>query len=556
MLKLILFLCAASVFAMAPQPVRGKSGMVASDQPLASQAGLEILKKGGNAFDAAVATALALGVTNPHSSGIGGGDFIHYYKAGYKNPQVIDCREEAPAKVTVGHYQRNGKHDTKLSQVGGLAVAIPGELKGLYLLHKKHGMLPWPKVVEPSLKLAKDGFKVNFYLAKILKKFKTRFIQYPGLKEIFYPSGTALKHGDLLKNPDMAKTLALISKKGPDGFYKGKVAKAIIKAVQDSGGVLSQQDLDNISPRELKPYHTNYRGYDVYSMPSPSSGGLVLLQMLEVLENYPLKQWGLNSSKSIHAIVEAMKHAYANRAEFMGDDRFVKIPVQELLNPDYIQSIVKSRNDKKTHPHFNYGLKKGTKFLPDDKGTTHFCVYDRYGNAVSVTATINTFFGSKLVVPGYGIVLNNEMDDFSLAPGIPNAYGLIGSHANVPEPGKKPLSSMTPTIILKEGKPFALLGGSGGPRIISGVLQVLLKMIDYGLDAQAAVNSPRFHHQWTPDVLFIEEEIPLDVRSNLIKRGHLVRPLKARNVIQAIRITSEYLEGAADPRKHGRPAGY
>lgn len=534
-------------------PLKTQNGAVASDHPIASVIGNEILKEGGNAFDAAIATAIALGVLNPHSSGIGGGDFIMFFRVGEPNVKVFDCRESAPMAITRKHYFVDGKFNTQLSQRGGLAVAVPGELKCLDLLHKKYGTISWDKLLQPAIKLASEGAEVSHYFRGILSKYVASFQKDPVIKKVFYPNNRVPEVGSLIRMPALANTLKIIAQEGPEVFYEGEIAEAIVDTVRKNGGVMTIADLKNYKVRELQALKGTYSGTTVYTMPPPSSGGLILLQMLDVLSHFPLKSWGHNSSKSIHHITEAMKHAYAFRAEFMGDDRFVKIPFDSLRSSATIKGIVndiKSSITTKATDHY------GEVFLKDDHGTTHFSVTDRHGNAVAYTATINTFFGAKLGVPGYGILLNNEMDDFSLNLNVPNAYGLLGSEANQIAPNKKPLSSMSPTIVLRNGKLDMVLGGSGGPRIISGVLQVLLNSLIYGMDAQSAVGSPRFHHQWIPEYLFLESEIPLDVWSGLIGRGHLTRHLKMRNVIQLIQIRNDWIESASDPRKGGRPAGY
>jgi len=550
---LIVFWVVCTVFfGAAPDPVMGKNGMVAADSELASLAGVEILKKGGNAFDSAVATALALGVVHPHSSGIGGGAFAVYHHASSRETRALDSREIAPQKISMELYRPGGKLDRNLSRVGGLAVAVPGELKGLRYLHKRFGVLPWTDVVEPARRLAVQGFPVSHYLAHVLKKFRKTFEVSAYLKRTFYPGGRLLRPGDILRQPNLGRALELIGKNGVREFYSGTIAKALVQTISKSGGVITHQDLDSIQPRLLRPLKGNYRGREIYTMPSPSSGGLVLLQMLGVLEHFPLHEWGHNASKTLHVISETMKHAYANRARYMGDDRFVEIPVSELLSKSTLEKLARGLSMDKTRPREAYG----THFVDDDHGTTHFSVMDREGNTVAMTSTINTFFGSLLVVEEFGIVLNNEMDDFSLAPGVPNAYGLIGSEANAIVPGKKPLSSMTPAIVFQGGHPVLALGGSGGPRIISGVFQVLMNVIDHSMQVQAAVNAPRIHHQWVPETLDVEPEIPRDVRENLLKKGHEIKDLKARNVIQAVELKENWFQGASDPRKKGRAAGY
>jgi len=541
------------LFAASPDPLRTRNAMIAADQTEAGAIGIKILKAGGNAFDAAVAVNLAIGVANPHSSGLGGGDFLMLYPQSEKRVVVIDSRETAPLKITPEHYRVDGIVQRKLSQEGGLAVAIPGNLKGLETMHRKYGKLSWKQVVQPSVELAKRGPVMTHYFHKVLTRYRQDFCDASEiLCKIFYKNGRTVAVGEKLPRPRLAHTLEVIANYGVSSFYQGRIAQNIVDTVQGAGGVLTIQDLKEFQVREVAPVRTQFKGYQVYSMPSPSSGGTVLLQMLNVLEKFPLRSWGHNSSKSLHVIAEAMKHAYANRAQHMGDDRFVEVPTDKLLGANTIEKIRESIDFDKTQERDFYG----SIFLEDDNGTTHFSVIDKEGNAAGITSTINTFFGSKLVVPEDGIILNNEMDDFSLAPGVPNAYGLIGSSANAIEPGKKPLSSMSPTIVMDGDHPLLVLGGSGGPRIISGTLQVILNALVYGMNAQEAVNAPRIHHQWVPEILYVEKEIPIDVRSNLILRGHKVRSLKWRNVIQAVYYPGEFLQGASDPRKGGQAVGY
>lgn len=552
-MKLLLFLLLLKLsFSASPQPLKVKNGIVAADQAIASHAGATILKNGGNAFDAAVTTALVLGVANPHSSGIGGGCFILLKHHNQEVAEVIDAREQAPRKITQKHYYKNGKLDTDLSQNGGLSVAIPNELNGLFLMHSKYGKLSWKEVVFPAYKLAHHGIFVSPYLNKTLKKHKKKFIKSSYLKKTFYRDSKALAIGALLKQPALAKTLKNIAFNGVRSFYKGSIAKAIIKTIQSDGGVLDATDMSNIIPREIKAVEGTYRGYTIYTMPPPSSGGLVLLQMLNVLEHYPIQQWGHNSSKTIHYIAETMKHAYSDRAQYMGDSNFVEVPSAQIISKKTANKVVNKISNEKVFKSNYYGMR----YLPPDHGTSHFNIYDKYGNAVSITSTINTLFGSKLVVEEYGIILNNEMDDFSLAPGIPNAYGLIGSESNSVQAHKKPLSSMTPTIVTKDNQVKLIVGGSGGPRIITGVLQVILNSIDHKMNIKESVDAPRIHHQWTPNKLFLEKEIAVDVVENLIKRGHTIQKSVPRNVIQGIEIIGKDMYGASDSRKQGQPAGF
>ena len=563
-LLLLLLLCSFPLQAWAwTSPPRGyENGVVAADHPLASRAGLEVLRAGGNAVDAACATAFALGVVNPAGSGIGGGGFMIVYRAAEGKagpaPVVIDFREVAPAAATRDMYLKKGLAKDA-SRLGGLAVGVPGEVKGCAVAVKRFGKLPLARVLAPAIALARDGFEVGPHLAKSIAgklKFMARF---PTLRRMFAPGGEAIKAGQRMKRPGLARTLAAVAKDGPSAFYQGKIAGELVKAIKASGGVISLADLKGYEVKERAPLKASYRGYTVWSMPPPSSGGVAIIQVLNVLGRYPIKRMGHNSSNYLHHLIEALKHAFADRARHLGDPDFIKVPTGRLTSMAYADELA-----GRIHGFTQESGRYGSRVTParsagqDRPGTSHLSVVDRVGNAVAMTTTINTGFGSMVVAGKTGIILNNQMDDFAARPGEPNAFGLIQGEGNAVAPGKRPLSSMSPTLVMKGGKPVMVAGASGGPTIITGTLQALLNRLDFGLDAAACVSRSRVHHQWLPDRLVVETDLPRDVVFNLAGRGHLVRPTSHPFTAVQVVVVGEdgLLYGAADPRKMGAPAGY
>jgi gamma-glutamyltranspeptidase / glutathione hydrolase len=542
-------------------PLVATKGMVASDNPRASEVGRDILKAGGNATDAAIATALALGVLQPFASGIGAGGFM-LVRDGTKQTavntpsiEVIDYRETAPSKASRDMFIRNGKAVAELSQTGGLAIAVPGEIKGFYLAHQRHGKLPWAKVVAPAQRLAEQGATVGPLLSQVLKASQRSILAAPTMLPVFAPQGKLLSEGDFLRQPKLGQTLALIAQKGPEGFYQGKVAQGLVKDIQEAGGLLTEQDLDRYEAKVRKPIQGQYRGLELYTMPPPSSGGAILVEILNILEGYDLSALGQNSSASLHLITEAMKHGFSDRAQVMGDTDFVQVPIEKLISKAYAADLRK-RIDQKTRAPESYGGFSQVNAAAIDHGTSHLSVADSQGNVVAMTNTINLSFGSKLLSPSTGILLNDQMDDFSAQPGVPNAFGLVGNAANAIAPGKRPLSSMSPTLVFKQGKPYLILGASGGPMIITSTLQTFLNVVDYGLEVRAAVESPRIHHQWKPDRISIEKEFPKDVLDGLKQRGHELKTVDELGAVQIIQLKDGKFYGASDPRKLGFPAGY
>jgi len=539
---------AATALAAAPPPELGRGGMVASDHVLASQAGQSVLAKGGNAVDAAVATAFASGVVQPAGSGLGGGGFAVIVTPDGKR-EVLDFREVAPAKSHRDMYVEATQD--KASRIGGLANAVPGEARGLELLHQRHGKLPWSDVVEPAIRLAHYGFAVEHHLAHALLALND---VGNSLARGLFDVDEVPRQGDKVTRTALASTLVSIAKDGADAFHKGKGAKAIAAASKAQGGILTARDLADYTPKDRAPIIGDYRGWTVITMPPPSSGGVVLVQMLGVLEGHPLTDMGHNSAAYVHLLSEASKHAFADRARTMGDPDRVTVPVAALTSDNRIAAVRAAFNPEKTLPSDAYGMPidAGT-----DGGTLHLSTLDGDGLAVALTTTINTSFGSRVVVPELGVVLNNEMDDFVARPGEPNAYGLVGSEANAVSPGARPLSSMSPTVLLSpDGKQRIVVGASGGPFIITSTLQTVLNIVDFGMDPSEAVAAPRFHHQWQPDKLFVDTGFSTDSIALLEAKGHTIQPIDFFSSVQVIHQTeSGDLLAASDPRKGGWPAG-
>ena len=539
------------------RPVKGFNGMVVSSDSLATRVGVEILKKGGNAVDAAVAVGFALAVTYPQAGNIGGGGFMVIRMANGETI-TIDFREKAPMKASEDMFlDENGNFVPERSQIGHLSVGVPGSVAGLLLALEKYGTMSRKEVLKPAIKLAEKGFIVNEGLANAFKNAFEHFKKFPSTMKYFSKNGQPYKAGDRLVQKDLAKVLKLIRDKGRDGFYKGRVADLIVEEMKRGGGLITYEDLENYQPVLRKPVIGNYRGYEIISMGPPSSGGVCLIELLNILENFDLKKYGFGSSYTIHYLVEAMRRVYADRAEYLGDPDFVQIPLDKLLSKEYAKELASEIDTFFATPSSR--IIRSVSPTSEGVHTTHYSVVDRWGNVVAVTTTINSYFGSMVAVDGAGFFLNNEMDDFSAKPGAPNQFGLLGSKANSIQPGKRMLSSMTPTIVLKNGKPFLVLGSPGGSTIITSVLQVILNVIDFGMNIQEAVDSPRIHHQWYPDQIFFERRgLPRDVIENLEKRGHkLVERDGYQGEVQAILIDENGVKyGAVDPRGYGLAMGY
>ncbi|ABI39368.1 gamma-glutamyltransferase 1. Threonine peptidase. MEROPS family T03 [Shewanella sp. MR-4] len=539
------------------QPVWAKHGMVASQEALASRTGIEILKQGGNAVDAAVAVAFSLAVTLPRAGNIGGGGFMLVHLAKENKTIAIDYREMAPSKAKKDIFlDENGDAVTKLSREHGLAVGVPGTVMGMSLALEKYGTMTMAQVTAPAIKMAQEGISVTPDLAVSLAGLKRRMSQWPSTATIFYKAdGSDYQVDDILKQPELAHSLQLIAEKGTKGFYEGETAEKLVKAVQDAGGIMTLADLEHYKAVEREPVRGQYRGYDVVSMPPPSSGGVHIVEMLNVLQQFPIDKFGHNTAQTIHVMAETMKHAYADRSEYLGDPDFYKVPVKQLTNKDYAKKIASQIALNKTTPSTE--IKPGNLAPYESDQTTHFSVVDKWGNAVSNTYTLNFSYGSGLVAKGTGILLNNEMDDFSAKPGTPNGYGLVGGDANAVEGNKRPLSSMSPTIVMKDGKPFLVTGSPGGSRIITTTLQIIMNVIDHGLNIAEASNAARVHHQWLPDELRVESSLNRDTISLLEAKGHKVKVQSAMGSTQSIMVTDQGIFGASDPRHSGSEAvGY
>lgn len=520
-------------------PVRFAHGAVVSDSVLASQVGAAILKQGGNAVDAAVATGFALAVTFPAAGNLGGGGFMVVRMADGRTV-AIDYRETAPAGATPDMYTRGASSIT-----GYLASGVPGTVMGMYEAHRKFGKLMWSQVIAPSVKLAHEGFAVGHGLAGDLRSESKRFKQFPASWVQFCRGGKFYEVGEVLKQPDLAKTLRLIQSKGASGFYEGEVAAKFAAAMRANKGLITRDDLKAYKVKFRSPMEATYKGYTIVTMPPPSSGGIAMLQMMKMLEGDNLSSLGFQSSGTLHLQVEAMKRAFADRATHLGDPDFVRVPVAELLNSDYLRGRRSEIGDRATASHSISGLAAGK----EGENTTHFSVADKHGNVVSNTYTLNTGYGSAVVIPGTGVLMNNEMDDFTSEPGKPNAYGLIQSEKNAIAPGKRPLSSMTPTIVLKGSKPVLVLGSPGGPTIINTVYQSIVNMVDFGMNVQQAVTALRFHHQWLPDLIRWEPYgLTHDVRAAMEARGHVFdRVGRPMGSCHAIWIGKDFQVGV-DPR--------
>jgi gamma-glutamyltranspeptidase/glutathione hydrolase len=571
---LVLALIAFSLHGINPQsidaasraPGYSRNGMVVASQADATRAGVEMLTAGGNAIDAAVASAFAVGVTQPFSTGIGGGSFILIRLAGGE-VVAIDGRETAPGAADRDMYVRPGVADDA-SAYGELAVGTPGMVAGLALALERYGSMSLAEVMAPAIRLARDGFAINPYHVDMMSWKRPRLEgRFPETLRIHYPpEGVPLETGWRLVQTDLAHTLEQIAERGPRAFYEGEIAEAIVARVQEGGGLITLEDLSTYAPKVREAVHGTYRGYDIYSFPPPSSGGIALVETLNILEGMELSDYGPGSSASIHRIVEAMKFAFADRAAHLGDADFVEVPMARLTSKDYAAGMRARINPPwwRRAP-WNWGqseraIRIEAPGLPqNDSGTAHLSVTDAAGNAVSFTGTINTLYGSGITVPGTGIVLNNEMDDFAKAPYEPNSYGLIDTLGrNAVAPYKRPLSSMTPTIVTKDGRTVFVTGSPGGPRIISTVLQTIVNRIDYGMDVQQAVSAPRVHHQWVPDVLRVEAAISDDVVEALRARGHEVEVSDWDwSVAEAVAIDPEtgWHTGGSDPRSQGLALG-
>ncbi len=539
-------------------PVRGAHAMVVTTEPHASQVGVDVLQMGGNAVDAAVAVGFALAVTHPAAGNLGGGGFMMIRLAKTGESIAVDYRETAPGGASRTMYQdESGNVIKDASTIGYRASGVPGTVAGLALALQRYGTMSLAQVMAPAITLASKGVLLSFYESESLRGDQRLLERFPETKRIFLRDGNPYSEGDLFVQPDLAGTLELIARKGPQEFYEGDVAHLIARDMAANGGLISLEDLKRYRAVVRKPLEGVYRGYRVVSMPSPSSGGTILIEMLNILEGYPLSRYGAGSSRTLHLLAETMKRAFADRAEFLGDGDFSRLPTLGLISKSYAEQIRATidpylATDAEKIVHGNPGAFESAQ-------TTHFSIVDKDGNAVANTYTLNGGYGSGVTIRGAGFLMNNEMDDFAAKPGVPNAYGLIQGEANSIAPGKRPLSAMTPTFVLRDGKLFMVLGSPGGPTIINTVFQTIVNVIDFGMTIQEAVDAPRIHHQWMPDRLLMERTgFADDVVQALRARGHKVTVRGTIGDCQAIVIDPQtgVRLGAADPRLDGKAIGY
>ncbi|MDG1681021.1 MAG: gamma-glutamyltransferase [SAR86 cluster bacterium] len=531
-------------------PVIDNQGMVVSQRKIASEVGAQILKEGGNAVDAAVATGLALAVVLPRAGNLGGGGFMIIHLKEEDRNIAIDYREKAPSGAFRDLFlDENGNYDKKKAQFSLLSAGVPGSVAGFHHALMNYGTLSWEEVLKPAIRLAEEGFEIPHDLANTLasKRYRARLSSNEAAAKVFYKEDKSLyKAGEILVQNDLANTLRQLSEFGPDAFYKGEIAKLIVKEMERNGGLITLEDLNNYQIAERKPLNGQYKDYKIVSMPPSSSGGTHLIQMLNMLEEFPIKEMGFGSAESIHILAEVMKRAYADRSKYLGDTDFYKVP-SSLTSKDYAKSLNAFISKDKITPSDE--ISAGNPFPYESPDTTHFSVMDSFGNAVSNTYTLNFSYGSGMMIPGTGMLINNEMDDFSSKPGTPNGYGLLGSEANAIEGNKRPLSSMTPTIIFKNDEPYMVFGSPGGSRIITTVLQVALNVMDHDMNIAQAVHSPRIHHQWLPEILMIESGFGPDTERLLTEKGYKLYPSSTMGSVQAIMKEGDYFYGSADPRR-------
>ena len=531
-------------------PVIDDEGMVVSQRMIASEVGAEILAQGGNAVDAAVATGLALAVVLPRAGNLGGGGFMVIYLKEEDKTIAIDYREKAPSAATRDLFlDENGDYDRKKAQFSLLSAGVPGSVAGFHHALTRYGTLTWEDVLQPAIKLAEDGFVIPHDLANTLasKRYRERLSADPAAAKVFFKKNKEIySAGEILVQKDLAWTLKQLSQNGPEAFYSGDIAKLIVKEMERNGGLITLQDLKNYNVAERQPLEGSYKGYKVVSMPPSSSGGTHLIQMLNMLEDFPIKEMGFGSADTIHILAEVMKRAYADRSKYLGDSDFYKVP-SSLISKKYAKALNKEISLDQVTP--SNEVSPGNPYPYESPDTTHFSVMDSYGNAVSNTYTLNFSYGSGKMIPGTGMLINNEMDDFSSKPGTPNGYGLLGSEANAIEGNKRPLSSMTPTIIFKDQKPYMVFGSPGGSRIITTVLQVALNVMEHEMNIAQAVHSPRMHHQWLPEVLMLEKGFGSDTEKLLESKGYKLYQSSTMGSVQAIVKEGNYFYGSADPRR-------
>lgn len=533
------------------QPVIGKNGMVSSQRMLSSQIGAQILSQGGNAVDAAVATGIALAVTLPRAGNLGGGGFMLVHMANSDQTIAIDYREMAPKAAHRDMYlDANGDVDNKKARFSHASIGVPGTVAGLAHALEKYGTMSWKEVLAPAIKLAEEGILVSYDTSESFKSRQKLLTANEATAQTFFKkNGVPYEAGEVLVQSDLAETMKHLAEHGPEEFYQGKIAELIAEDMEKHDGLITLEDLANYKVVEREVVRTTYRGYEVVSMPPTSSGGVHVAQMLNILEQYPIKENGSGSAQNIHLLAESMKLAYADRSEYLGDPDHVDVPIKGLTSKAYAQELAAKISLNKALPSSK--IKPGKPAPYESPETTHFSVMDKFGNAVANTYTLNFSYGSGIVIPGTGIIMNNVMDDFSSKPGVPNGFGLIGGEANSIQPTKRPLSTMTPTMILKDGKPFVVLGSPGGSRIITTVLQVVMNIIDHDMNIAEAVHAPRIHHQWLPDQLELEPGFSPDTVKILELYGQNVKAGRAMGSVQTIMHKNGYFYGISDPRRPG-----
>jgi gamma-glutamyltranspeptidase / glutathione hydrolase len=557
---LLLFTQSVSVPLMAREPVTAKHAMVVAQEPLAADAGLQVLKNGGNAVDAAVAVGFALAVTHPVAGNIGGGGFM-LVRLNTGKTYFLDFREAAPAKASRTMYLDAGGNPTQDSLLGWKASGVPGSIKGFETAQKRWGSKKWADLLQPAIGLAADGFTVDQTLAKELSGKDASLTKDPESTRIFLRNGHPYQQGERIRQPELAATLRKVAANGAREFYEGETAKQFAAQMAAHGGLITADDLKKYRVIERTPLEGDYHGYHVTTAPPPSAGGVGILQMMAMLAGTDYASHGADSPKAVQLEAEAMRRFYADRSEYLGDPDFYHVPVKQLLAPAYIaerrKSIVAGRatpsSDVEPGP---IKVQVAQAQAKESNETTHFNVVDAAGNAVAVTYTLNGDFGCGVTVPGLGFLLNNEMDDFVAKPGSPNMFGMVGGEANAIEPGKRPLSSMNPTIITRDGKLFMAVGAPGGSRITTGVLQVILDVLDFGMNPQDAVDLPRFHNQWKPDYLYLQKGFNPEAATALEKMGYQIKPIDGVARVEAIVVKDGILQGGSESRLNGKVAGY
>jgi gamma-glutamyltranspeptidase/glutathione hydrolase len=550
-----LALLLALLFGAAAAPAQLTNGFVASAHPLATRAGLEALRAGGNAVDAAVAVGLTLGVVDGHNSGIGGGCFMLIRRA-TGELIALDGRETAPAAATRDMFLRDGKADVQLSQTGPLASGIPGSVAVYEHAVKAFGRRSLADALQPGISIAEHGFPISRLYASRLRDCAADLSTFPGSRAVLFRDGRPLQQGEVLRQPDLAATYRALAEQGSGWFYRGPFAETVARWMREHGGLLTTADFARYEWKVREPIRTRYRGFEIVSFPPPSSGGVHVAQMLNILEHFNLR--AVDEVTRRHLLAEAMKLAFADRAHWLGDPDFVKVP-RGLVSTEYAAALAARIHPERAISVAAHGTPPfAGEDVFGDRHTTHFSVADAEGNWVACTATVNTGFGSKVIVPGTGVILNNQMDDFSVQPGVPNFFGLIGAEANAIASGKRPLSSMSPTIVLKDGQPVVAIGGAGGPRIITAVLQCLVGLLDLDQSPAEALAAPRLHQQWSPNELLVEKTLPPGLREALTARGHLIREVTGGSSVHVVTRFSDSpgFSGAADPRGDGTAEGW